>query len=125
MRILIDNRAKKFSIDGVAFPVTSPALDASIGYVTWGDDGVGTIQYAGHLLRRNFANASAYQPFVNAWIAAAGPALTLVQARMVKAELIATIAIYKRQRPVTTTAAGASRVWDGSRGAAHLLEWRR
>jgi hypothetical protein len=114
MRIMIDNRAKKVSIDGVAFPVASPALDASIDYVTWADDGVGTVQYAGHLLRAIFGDVSPYQPFVNAWMSAAGAALTLAQARIVKAELVATIAIAKRQRPVTATAGGVSRTWDGS-----------
>jgi hypothetical protein len=113
VRILIDNRAKKVSIDGVAFPVASPALDAAIDYVTWADDGIGTIQYAGHLLRANFLDVSPYQPFVNAWITAAAGALTLAQARAIKAEFIATIASYKRQRPVTATAGGASRTWDG------------
>lgn len=114
MRILIDNRAKKVAIDGVAVPVASPALDPGIDYVTWADDGVGTIQYAGNFLRANFADVSPYQPFVNAWMTAAGGALTLAQARAVKAEFVATIAIAKRQKSITANGAGVSRIWDGS-----------
>lgn len=102
---MVDRAENLMYIDNAGIKGLSLAsLPANVAMVTW--DGVeGELEYNdAPAVRTQFYDPTPYLPMVDAWINAAAtnvPALTLAQAKGIKAALVNQLYHYKRQLPVS------------------------
>ena len=83
MRVTIIADDGKVGVDGVFRAVDLSTLDANIHAVQW-DGAAGEIEFKDRSPEQRIADISPFQPFIDAWNAAAPPPPTLAELRLAK-----------------------------------------
>ena len=83
MRVTIIADDGKVGVDGVFRAVDLSTLDPNIHAVQW-DGASGHIEFKDRSLEQRIADISAFQPFIDAWTAAAPPSPTLAELKTAK-----------------------------------------
>lgn len=105
LMFFIDNAANLMFINNVWYRMTSNTLASNIAKINYNSYDFGAIVYNDRPpVPQAFFDPSPYQPYINNWItasAAATPALTLSQAKAIKAGLIDSVFLVKSQAPIS------------------------